>query len=195
MDPPKIRGAYELYFDATPLPAGKPIVIPPSARLRTVALKVRVEHPEDGLLEPLVFRCGPAPAALGDWRDLGLDWYSGRGVYRTSFRLPDSYAGHRLVLDLGDLRYTGEVWLNGRLVDSLAWPPYEADISRFARAGENDLVVVVANLLANQMRWNLFDSVIPSQFSRWWHDGSILREADHLRSGLFGPVRIRATEE
>ena len=193
MEPPKVRGAYELSLDGVKVAAGGEL--PLSGKPGTVTLTVRVERPEDGLQEPLAFLCRPAPAALGDWQDLGLDWYSGRGVYRTSFRLPKPYLGRRLLLALGDLRYAGEVWLNGRLVDSLAWPPYETDISRFARAGENDLVVVVANLLANQMRWNLFDSAIPSQFSRWWHDGNILREADHLRSGLLGPVRIRAAEE
>jgi hypothetical protein len=77
-------------------------------------------------------------------------------------------------------------------VEFFAWPPYRTDITRAVRRGENELVVIVANLLANQMRWNIFDSAIANRISRWWHDGNILREADKLRSGLMGPVRIEA---
>lgn len=113
-------------------------------------------------------------------------------VYRTLFRVPGELRGARLVLDLGDLRYTGELWVNGRLVETFAWPPYRADITGAARDGENELVVIAANLLANQMRWNIFDSAIPNRISRWWHDGNILREAEKLRSGLIGPVRLEA---
>ncbi|MGC9973491.1 MAG: hypothetical protein ABSE56_23190 [Bryobacteraceae bacterium] len=91
---------------------------------------------------------------------------------------------------VGALCYTGEVWLNGKLIDTLAWPPYRADITGAARAGSNELVIVAANLLANQMRWNLFDAAISRPMSRWWHDGNILRDADKLRSGLIGPVRV-----
>jgi len=153
-----------------------------------------VWNPEDGLQEPLQFRCRPMDARLGDWQQLGLGWYSGRGVYRTRFTLPGSYLGRKLTLDLGELRYTGEVWLNGKLVDTVAWPPYTVDISSNVRPGENRLVVVVANLLANQMRWNLFDAAVSTPVSRWWHDGNLLREPDKLRSGLIGPVRILAEE-
>ncbi len=196
MDRPDVLGGFEARLD------GKLLSVPSSGGIRLpeyppgalLALKTQVDRADGGLRQPLVFRCGPLRAALGDWRELGLDWYSGRGLYRTAFQLPREYLGRRLILDLGDLRYTGEVWLNGRLVDSLAWPPYQADISRFVAAGGNELVVVAANLLANRMRWDIFDSAIPSQFSRWWHDGSILREADHLRSGLLGPVRIRVED-
>jgi len=55
--------------------------------------------------------------------------------------------------------------------------------------------VVVANLLANRMRWEIFDSAISNIYARWWHDGNILREPDKLRSGLFGPVRILQAED
>ncbi len=191
LEAPEVGGEYSLYLNGRPLPpAGKdPVSLPGPGELQ---LKVRLARPDDGLRAPIAFRAGPAPARPGDWRELGLDWYSGRGVYRTEFRLPAGYAGAHLTLDLGELCYTGEVWLNGRPVDTLLWPPYRAEISRAARAGRNELVVIVANLLANQMRWNIFDAALSSPVSRWWHDGNILREAEKLRSGLIGPVRIEA---
>lgn len=197
IEAPNVKGRSLFFIDQQPLAfsgTGR-IALPPRRPARSVlSLRVEIEDSEGGLQQPLGFRCRPVAAELGDWQELGLDWYSGRAVYRTHFDLARGRQGGKLQLDLGDLRYTGEVWINGKLVDSLAWPPYRVDISRFVHGGTNELVVVVANLKANEMRWNIFDSAIPGQYSRWWHDGSILREADHLRSGLLGPVQIRVVD-
>jgi len=193
LDPPAVSGDWTLLVDdRPPAPTSQGRISLP-ATARQLQLQVRLRSPGDGLQGPLAFRCGPAQAELGDWQQLGLEWYSGRAVYRTQFRLPARYAGADLVLDLGELRYTGEVWINGRLLDTLLWPPYRVNVSRAVREGRNELVVVAANLLANQMRWNIFDSAVSNRVSRWWHDGNILREAEKLRSGLIGPVRIEAS--
>jgi hypothetical protein len=192
-DAPKIEGEYEVFLNHQPLkvsdrgPTPLPSNLTPNS---VISLRVEIERPEQGLEAPLVFHCESARAGLGDWQKLGLEWYSGRGVYKTSFELPAGYSGRRLELDLGDLRYTGEVWINGRRVGDMVWPPYQCDVTRYVHAGQNTLTVVVANLLANQMRWNIFDSAISNTISRWWHDANIIRESDHLKSGLFGPVRI-----
>jgi len=173
MEPPTIRGEWE---QLTRLPGSKEII-----------LKATIRQPGDGLQGPVAFRCQPAAAKLGDWRELGVDWYSGRTVYRTSFDAPRAT---NVTLDLGELCYTGEIWLNGKLVDTVAWAPYRIAITRYLKPGRNELVVVVANLLANEMRWRLFDTSVSTPVSRWWHDGSILRDGDKLRSGLIGPVRL-----
>ncbi len=191
LEPPRVQGDYELLVDGQPVrPSGANRI--PLLLGRELHLRVRLRSARDGLLAPLVFHAGPTPGSLGDWRRMGLEWFSGRMLYRTRFQVPDEFRGAQIMLDLGDLRYTGEVWLNGRLVDTLIWPPYRTDITEAVRSGENELVIVAANLLANQMRWNIFDSAIPNLISRWWHDGNILREADKLTSGLIGPVRLEA---
>ncbi len=191
LEPPRVRGDYELFVDERPVRSagGNAIPLPSGRELR---LRVSLRDSSDGLLAPLVFHAGPVAGSLGDWRQMGLDWYSGRMIYRARFRTPDEFRGAQLILDLGDLRYTGEVWVNGRLAETFAWPPYRADITQAVREGENELVIVAANLLANQMRWNIFDSAIANRISRWWHDGNILREAEKLTSGLLGPVRVEA---
>lgn len=58
------------------------------------------------------------------------------------------------------------------------------------KPGRNELVVVAANLLANQMRWYIFDAAVSTPIGRWWYDGNILRDGDKLRSGLPGSVRL-----
>lgn len=166
------------------------IPVPPGCTLESGPSEVRMtlNRPEDGINKPPVARCGKAPITLGDWNGHNLDWYSGRAAYSTAFQLADV---RQVVLELGELCYTGEVWVNGTLAGTLDWPPYRLDITRLVRSGKNELTVIAANLLANRMRWYQYDSLAFDPNSRWWHDGNILRDADKLRSGLIGPVKLR----
>ncbi|MCE5309079.1 MAG: hypothetical protein LLG20_15680, partial [Acidobacteriales bacterium] len=170
------------------------IPVPPGCVLENgkQAFRVTLNKPGDGLNDPPVARCGKAEFQLQDWGNQNLDWYSGRGIYTTTFDAP---VGRAVTLDLGELCYTGEVWLNGELAGTLVWPPYRIDISKKLKPGRNTLTVIAANLLANEMRWNRFDSGTFSASSRWWHDGNILRDGDKLRSGLIGPVKLLVTEQ
>lgn len=190
LEPPDIQAArWEVLADGRRLESRAGRFAVPGAR--ELVLRAVLRQPGDGLQRELAFRCVRTAQPLGDWQEHGLDWYSGRAVYGTSFDRPE---GKRFVLDLGELCYSGEVWLNGKLAGVLVWPPYRLDISQHLRAGRNELTVVAANLLANQMRWNLFDSAVSRPISRWWHDGNILRDGDKLRSGLIGPVRLLVAE-
>ncbi|MBZ5584755.1 MAG: hypothetical protein LAQ30_21600 [Acidobacteriia bacterium] len=196
VDAPMVAGQYEAFLNDRPLAASGgsfvlPAPLPEGAKFR---LKVQVTRADGGLQQPIAFHTRPGPSRLRDWQEMGMDWYSGRAVYHAAFDLPPQYAGRPLQLDLGDLRFTGEVWVNGKLADTVLWPPYRAKIAPFVRPGKNELVVIVANLHANQARWDIFDEAVSATFSRWWSDGNLLREPDHLRSGLLGPVRIVAGE-
>ncbi len=51
------------------------------------------------------------------------------------------------------------------------------------------------NLLANRMRWEIFDPAVSNIYACGWHDGYILREPDKLRCGLFGPVQLHKAED
>jgi hypothetical protein len=66
-------------------------------------------------------------------------------------------------------------------------------LGKHVRAGENRLVVVVANLLANRMHWDIFDDAKANSSQRKWHDANLLRDAWCFRSGLIGPVRLQQT--
>nr|MCU0245542.1 hypothetical protein [Bryobacter sp.] len=192
LDVPDVRGKWEVSAGGTALAvaAGR-IALPQGlATGSAVDLRVQLENANDGLQKPLVFRCKKSPGTLGDWSRMGLDWYSGRGVYTTEFKAPALTKGARLHLDLGSLQYSGEVWVNGTLVDSLVWAPYRVDLTKAVQPGVNRLTVVVANLSANEMRWNIYDDAMSRPVSRWWHDGHILREEQKLQSGLAGPVRL-----
>jgi hypothetical protein len=160
---------------------------------RVLVLRVRVENDaQRALLRPIRVRSRPAPQPLGSWTRSGLDWYSGRAIHETSFALAAEHRaeGIRLDLDLGRVCWCAEVWVNGKLAGTRVWPPYRLDITDLAKDGENRLTVVVANLLANRMSWDIFDDVKGVEMNRKWHDGNIRRDAWCLESGLIGPVGI-----
>lgn len=63
--------------------------------------------------------------------------------YRTSFRLPDHWAGKRLLLHFGAVDYAARVWVNGVQVASHegGHTPFKAEITLAARSGSNEMVV------------------------------------------------------
>jgi hypothetical protein len=186
---PTIEGQWEAWADGQSLQfSTSGAEVPPSARM--VVIRVAIEEGERALLEPLIVQCNPVEQPLRDWSENHLEWHSGRCLYSTSFALPPGEAANRhFILDLGEVCYCAEVWLNGNLVGTRVWPPYEVDLKDHLLPGSNQLTVVVANLIANQMHWDLFDDVKGGLINRKWHDGNLLRDRWCFRSGLIGPVR------
>ncbi|MFH1742497.1 MAG: glycosyl hydrolase [bacterium] len=188
---PKIEGEWQAWADGVPLifiDGERGVNSPP----RLLAIRVTISEGEHGLIEPVRIRCAPAESPLGSWTEQNLDWYSGRAIYTTEFDLDDDYKQEniRLQLDLGKVCYCAEIWLNDELVGTRVWPPYRVDITDHAKPGPNKLDIVVANLIANRMRWDIFDDAKTNLIGRRWHDSSIRRDRWCLQSGLLGPVRI-----
>ncbi|NQU53658.1 MAG: hypothetical protein HQ522_14075 [Bacteroidetes bacterium] len=157
-----------------------------------VQLSIQINNINEGLLEPLEFTCSAVPVDLASWTDYGLWWYSGRGIYKKTVNIPAGYLAEntKLKLDLGEVAYFAEIWVNGNLVKYFAWGPFEADVTEYLKEGSNNITVITANLLSNKASWNIPDDNLHDEKSRWWHDGGIRREQDKLKSGLIGPVRI-----
>jgi hypothetical protein len=157
---------------------------------RVLALRIDDER---GLITPPSVRCQPSSIELGSWTEQGLAWYSGRALYEKTFTVtPAQLAAGGMELDLGEVDYCAEIWLNGELVGTRVWPPYRMALGDHVQAGENRLVVVVANLLANRMRWDIFDDAKANPTWRKWHDANLLRDGWCFRSGLVGPVLLES---
>jgi hypothetical protein len=191
---PKIEGKWEAWADGISLDFRNGSA-PISPLARTLVLSVSIREGEHALLEPVIVQCGPIVQPLGDWSERNLDWYSGRAVYSATFTLQSgTEKDDRFILDLGEVCYCAEVWLNGKLIGERIWPPYRLDLTDNVRAGTNELSVVAANLIANRMHWDVFDDVKGLQVNRKWHDGNLLRDRWCFRSGLIGPVRLLGVE-
>ena len=75
--------------------------------------------------------------------------YSGAASYEKDFSLPPQYQGKRLLLDLGEVGVTAEVWVNGKRIGERAWKPFRLDITEAVQSGANHLRIVVRNTEAN----------------------------------------------
>ena len=73
---------------------------------------------------------------LQSWTEFGFPHYSGSGVYSKTFDLPSDCTFDQLILELGDVRDTAEVWLNGTLIGIRAWRPYRFDITKVVHEAE-----------------------------------------------------------
>ncbi len=193
---PEIDGDWQAWLDGEPLVFSDGVCrLPEPARSGAVlALRVSIagEDEKPGLAEAIRVVCVPAAERLGSWTEQHLDWYSGRAMYAKEFELTDAYVEEdlRFTLDLGSVCYCAEIWVNGELAGTRVWPPYRIDVTDLVHAGKNRVVIVVANLLANRMRWDMFESAKTNLYARRWHDNTIRRDAWALESGLVGPVRL-----
>jgi hypothetical protein len=143
------------------------------------------------------------PTALGSWTDFGgeAERFAGTARYRIEFDLA-SLAGRAVetdpvgwALDLGDVRESARVRLNGELVTT-AWSiPFVVRLGDRLRSGRNVLELEVTNLAANRIRdmdrrgvaWKVMHEINfvnvnyrPFDASGW----------DLTPSGLLGPVRL-----
>ncbi len=129
------------------------------------------------LTAPLSYEVGPGRLPLGDWERLGLAGYSGMVRYQQEVRLPEPPADGAVYLDLGDVRGSVEVKVNGQAMGTCVTAPYRVEITPALRAaaGVAAIEVIVANTLGPHLQ-----AVSPTPFVL---NGQTV-------SGLFGPVRL-----
>jgi hypothetical protein len=140
---------------------------------------------------------------LISWTSFGgeeLQRFSGTGVYTVSFPRPSSTAV-AWRLELGSVRDSARVRLNGRDLGTLIGPAYELTIDAPRFADTNALEVSVTNLSANRIAeldrrgvvWKKFYNVnYPARLAEnRGPDGLFTAAAwTPLPSGLLGPVRL-----
>lgn len=127
-----------------------------------------------GFEGPLEVHLEAAPISLGDWRSLGLAGWSGGVRYVRSVDLPTA---QDWVLDLGDLRGTVEVEVDGEPVGTAFCAPFRFTIP--GRPRPREVAVTVFNTLGPFLHESTATTwVLPSQ----------------LASGLFGPVVAHVPE-
>ncbi|MFC7646000.1 hypothetical protein ACFQX6_39435 [Streptosporangium lutulentum] len=104
---------------------GLPAVLDGSARRAELQVTARPGFQGGAALAgPVRFSCGPGRIRLGDWESQGLTGYSGGVRYRTALR----HSG-RARLDLGRVRGTAEVTVNGRSAGVRVCWPYTFDLN------------------------------------------------------------------
>jgi hypothetical protein len=126
------------------------------------------------LAGPVAFTVGPGRMQLVDWQEAGLANHSGGVRYRRRLEL-GSIDGGSLALDLGRVRGTAEVLLDGESAGVRVCSPYRFDLSGRIGSGPATLEVLVLNTLGPHL-----DAVSPTPYVF----------PGQRASGLLGPVRL-----
>jgi len=136
---------------------------------------------------------------LADWamsKDTGIKYFSGRAVYKNTFRLTGGVGGRLMetgrpiFLDLGMVRDMAKVKINGVYVGGVWTPPYVVDISAAVKKGVNVVEVEVVNTWVKRL---IGDSRLPEGERKTWMNVNPYKPDDKLESsGLLGPVRVVA---
>jgi len=124
--------------------------------------------------EPIVFECGKGTIQLGDLSEnKSLQTYSGGMWYRKTITFTsEQIKSKQMVLDLGKVVASAEVFVNGKSVGSKATSPWKFDLTGKLVAGENLIEILVYNTLGNHYL------TTPSQY------------VGRINSGLIGPVKV-----
>jgi hypothetical protein len=131
--------------------------------------------------------------SLASWTESseeGVRHYSGTAAYTTEFLLPVQLPEKaRVLLDLGEVRETARVWVNGKEIGVLWKRPFALDVTSAAVAGKNTLKVQVTNLWPNRI---IGDQSLPPE-KRFTHTNitKFTKDSPLMTSGLLGPVSVR----
>ncbi len=128
--------------------------------------------------------------SLGDWSDLVGSAYSGSGVYETTFTLPAEKVGKEGEIDLGDVHFAAEVYLNDKLLGLALMPPYKIKIPADVLGESNNLKIVVTNTVANRYVYtDYFDNRNIKELSPYF-EAELNYAEDYVSGGLYGPVVV-----
>lgn len=144
----------------------------------------------------------PDSVELGSWTELPAEEVKntmGTGRYSLKFNLTDVWASEWM-LDLGDVRESARVRINGEEVAVLWSLPYRCLIGKYLHPGENMIEIEVTNLPANriadmdrkQMPWRIFKDANIVSLS---YKKSGYENWQPVPSGLSGPVRLIPMKE
>ncbi len=128
------------------------------------------------------------PVSLGDWANLIGSAYSGSCVYETTFTLPDEKVGKAGEIDLGDVRFMAQVYLNDQPLGTALMPPYRLKIPADVLSKNNQLKVFVTNTSANwYAHTDYFDKWKTEELSPYF-EAELEYAEDLVSGGLYGPV-------
>ncbi len=133
---------------------------------------------------------------LVDWTtrpEPGIRFYSGTAVYQATFHVDaETLEGRRLWLDLGNVRELAEVKMNGGSCGIVWAPPFRVEITKALQPGDNRLTVEVVNFWPNRIIGDA--SRPPEERLTRTNVRKLTADTDLMPSGLFGPVRLQASE-
>ncbi|MDQ6471696.1 glycosyl hydrolase [Flavobacterium sp. LHD-80] len=132
---------------------------------------------------------------LESWTKLGpeAEAFSGSATYTLEFNSPNAKI-ENWALNLGDVRESAKVWVNGEFIGTAWSVPYQLNIGKL-KSGKNILKIQVTNLSANRIRnkelkgeeWKIFYEI--NMVDKDYKKFDATKWAP-MPSGLLGPITI-----
>ncbi len=126
--------------------------------------------------------------------------FAGTARYKLAFDLPDMGDADDYLLDLGDVRESARVKINGETAAELIALPMSARVGKHLRKGNNTIEIEVTNLSANRIRdlslrkvdWQIMRdiNIVNQHYKKFDAENWPLQP-----SGLLGPVTLKAMKE
>jgi hypothetical protein len=126
-------------------------------------------------------------ASLSESADPGVKYFSGIATYSTTFHAGRLRKGQTAMLDLGAIGDVAEVSVNGVAVGAAWNAPYQVDVTKALRPGENRLEVRVATLWVNRLIGDMQPGAKKITFTTV---PTYKPDAPLRPSGLIGPVTL-----
>ncbi len=150
---------------------------------------------------------------LEDWTkrsEDGIKYYSGIANYHNTIIIPENITADKkadIFLFLGEVCNLARVWVNGKDMGAVWTAPYQIKITNAIVSGNNQIVIEVANLWPNRLigdeqfpddgikdhqwpGWLLANQARTSGRYTFTTRKFYNKDAELLKSGLIGPVRI-----
>lgn len=145
---------------------------------------VTFDHQMGGPAKPVTFN------TLIDWSlcpNDSIKYYSGTAYYHNTFKITGIEKGSRYVIDLGAVKDIAKITVNGIEAGGVWTPPYQLDITKLLKEGENQLQIKVVNTWVNRL---LGDAALPKDQRKTNALFGPDARAGAESSGLLGPVTI-----
>ena len=137
---------------------------------------------------------------LSSWSEhkkSGIKYYSGTAIYQNQFTVSEKMikSDHRFYIDLGEVFYIAEVYINDKKAGTTWVNPHRLDITNLVKGRNNKLEIRVVNTFKNRLIGDTFLSkdeqltkLYPSP-QIWYTEESKLEKA-----GLLGPVKLNISK-
>ena len=130
-------------------------------------------------------------AQLDDWAkrpELAVRHFSGTAIYKKSFAAQPPGANSRVFLDLGSVKESARIKVNGKDCGVLWCAPWRVEVTGALTAGENRFEIEVVNLWPNRL---IGDAALKPEEQRTVTNIRTFKPTSPLKSsGLLGPVQL-----
>jgi hypothetical protein len=147
--------------------------------------KVDFKNKQIGPKESVLF------PSLTNWienSDEKIKFYSGTAVYASTFNFSDKKVTNDIFINLGNVGVMASVKVNGIELGTTWIAPYQINVTKAIKNGENTVEIEVVNVWRNRLTG---DKTLPKEErTTWLMTDKTTPEEALIPSGLLGPITI-----